>query len=271
MNTTIDFSKPFALALWGWGAKWYLHIWLLKALEEQWHRPTALAWTSMGALIAIAYAAWKTPQEMHDHCKKISYTKLYDFDTATGMIKGDAINKFLCEFIGVERFEELQLPVYITSTKSSDGEVMYHSTWLIAPALKATMALGWVFSPPMIHGERHIDWGLSENLPVRALAWHPQILASSCMYRNWALKNETDSLFGVTLPTSRLAFQRSVMSASTYILLKNQEDLMIECTRSDGCAIQLFRPDVSEISILDIKEYDRGIEVGYEGWINLSR
>jgi hypothetical protein len=104
---------------------------------------------------------------------------------------------------------------------------------------------------------------------VQALAdlGHTQILASSAMYRGSALPVETESLFGVTLPTSRLSFQKSVVSASTYILLKNQEDLMIKCVdtvHNDTC-VQLFRPDVSGISMLDIKEYDTAIEIGYLG------
>ena len=273
MNThtpsSIDFSKPFALALWWGGAKAYLHIGLLKALDEQWAHPSAISGTSMWALIGVAYAAWKTPDQIHDLCKKISYTKLYDFDSNTGMIKWDAINEFVCEFIGIETFEELPIPTLVTTTQSSDGAVSYHSSWLIAPILKATMALAWVFSPPVLAWERHIDGWVSENLPVQALAdlGHTQILASSAMYRGSALPVETESLFGVTLPTSRLSFQKSVVSASTYILLKNQEDLMIKCVdtvHNDTC-VQLFRPDVSGISMLDIKEYDTAIEIGYLG------
>jgi len=50
-------TKSFALALGGGGARGLAHIAVLEALDDMGRKPAAIAGTSIGALIAAAYAA----------------------------------------------------------------------------------------------------------------------------------------------------------------------------------------------------------------------
>ena len=52
--------KTFALALGGGGARGLAHIAVIEALDDMGVRPTAIAGTSIGALIGACYAAGMT-------------------------------------------------------------------------------------------------------------------------------------------------------------------------------------------------------------------
>jgi len=57
-------TKSFALALGGGGARGLAHIAVLEALDDMGQKPAAIAGTSIGALIAAAYAAGMSGREI---------------------------------------------------------------------------------------------------------------------------------------------------------------------------------------------------------------
>ena len=59
--------KTFALALGGGGARGLAHIAVIEALDEMGMRPTAIAGTSIGAMIGAAYAAGMRGKDIRHH------------------------------------------------------------------------------------------------------------------------------------------------------------------------------------------------------------
>src|SRR5262249_2599368 len=59
--------KSFALALGGGGARGLAHIAVIEALDEMGVKPTAIAGTSIGALVGAAYAAGMCGKDIRHH------------------------------------------------------------------------------------------------------------------------------------------------------------------------------------------------------------
>ena len=59
--------KTFALALGGGGARGLAHIAVIEALDDMGVKPTAIAGTSIGALIGAGYAAGMTGKDIRHH------------------------------------------------------------------------------------------------------------------------------------------------------------------------------------------------------------
>ena len=57
-------KKIYSLALWWWAAIWFVHIWVIKYIEENDIEVTEISWTSMWAIVASFYAIWKTSEFM---------------------------------------------------------------------------------------------------------------------------------------------------------------------------------------------------------------
>ena len=63
--------KSFALALGSGGARGLAHIAVIEALEEMGVKPTAIAGTSIGALIGAAYAAGMRGKDIRHHVLRL--------------------------------------------------------------------------------------------------------------------------------------------------------------------------------------------------------
>ena len=83
------------MALWWWAAKWFMHIWVYKYLQENNINISEISGTSMWAIIASLIAIWKNYQEITDIAKDISYYKMIDFDLNYWLIKWEKIYKKL--------------------------------------------------------------------------------------------------------------------------------------------------------------------------------
>ena len=77
----------YSLALWWWSARWLVHIWVLKYLQENEIKIKEVAWTSMWAIIAAFIAIWKDWNYIRDFAQNINYFKLVDFDLSLWVLK----------------------------------------------------------------------------------------------------------------------------------------------------------------------------------------
>jgi NTE family protein len=126
--------KTFALALGGGGARGLAHIPVIEAIEELNVKPTAIAGTSIGALVGSAYAAGITSKEMRRHMLSIAHSpgetrrrllaaragKITDllsgaFSQATQMDAEKFCAQFLPEAMP-EDFAALKIPTTVVTT-----------------------------------------------------------------------------------------------------------------------------------------------------------
>lgn len=158
------------LALGGGFARGIAHIGVLRALEESSIPIDFLAGTSVGALIAAAYASGTPLSEME---RQGAATHFRDFGRWTlsrmGMASNERLEEFLHRFTTAHRFEELKIPLSIVATDLIEGESVHITTGEIGPALRASCAYPALFLPVEYHGHFLVDGFLTEGVPAPAV------------------------------------------------------------------------------------------------------
>jgi NTE family protein len=93
--------------------------------------------------------------------------KLLRFDPARFGLRDDTlIGERLKRSFGDARIEDLKIPLYITATDFSNGELVVLSSGSVAQAIRASIALPFAFSPVRIGGKLLVDGFLADPLPV---------------------------------------------------------------------------------------------------------
>ena len=158
------------LALGGGFARGIAHIGVLKVFEENKIPIDYIAGTSVGALIAAAYACGSPSSEMQKHA---AATQFKDFGRWTlswlGLASNERLEGYLARFCAVTRFEELKTPLAIAATDLGSGKSVYFTKGEIAPPLRASCAYPGLFLPVEHEGKILVDGFLTAPVPVEAL------------------------------------------------------------------------------------------------------
>jgi NTE family protein len=188
LNNTATSAQPkVGLALGGGGAKGLAHIPMLQTLDRFGVRPHAIAGTSIGAIMGTLYAAGisgdaihagirdlvatpKTLQELFDAKQIFAWLEYFDLDIGRGSLF--QIDKFLDRLesvIGVNRFEDLAIPLKVVATDFWAREEVIFDSGPIKPAVAASFALPGVFKPVIQDQRVLIDGGSVNPLPYDLL------------------------------------------------------------------------------------------------------
>ena len=169
--------KPtVALALGAGGAKGLAHIGVIEELEAQGFQITAIAGTSMGALVGGVYAMGKLDIYRDWVCTlaKLDVFKLLDWTfSGGGLIKGERIIGTLRELIGDVCIEELPLAFTAVATDLDREREVWLTRGSLFDAIRASIAIPTVFRPHTIDGRRLLDGALLNPLPVTPLIRDP--------------------------------------------------------------------------------------------------
>lgn len=203
------------LVLGGGGARGAAHIGVLEALERHRVRIDCVAATSMGALVAGAWAAGVSPADMRAAMQgaqwndmfqdnpgytelNLRYKRLLEryvpgseagLDAAgvtypPGAVAGQKIKLFINQLVRADRIEPdlgaLALPVAILATDIGSGERVVFHTGSLTQAMRASMAVPGLLAPAEVDGRKLVDGGLVDNLPideVRALCQPDVVIA----------------------------------------------------------------------------------------------
>ena len=152
------------------GFKGLAHIGVLKALEENNIKISAIAGCSMGAIIGAYYAAGKTPEEIEEFSVKQTFRSVLNFSISKlGLDKLTKMKELIEEFTGVTKFRQLKIPLYINATNiTQKKEVVFHHGELFR-AIRASIAIPGIFAPLKIRNDYYVDGGVLNNLPVSIL------------------------------------------------------------------------------------------------------
>jgi NTE family protein len=158
------------LALGGGFARGIAHVGVLRVFEEN-HIPIDyLAGTSVGSLIAAAYAGGSTLEEME---RVAQSTRFKDFAEWTiswqGLASDSRLQRYLGQLTPVRRFENLRIPLAIVATDMLKAESVYFTSGEIGPALCASCAYPGLFRPVERDGRMLVDGFLTAPVPAHAV------------------------------------------------------------------------------------------------------
>lgn len=155
-----------ALVLSGGGARGFAHIGVLKALNDSGIFPTQIAGTSMGAIIGLLYAAGMQPKAIIDEIENL---KLYDLRTSFGKLRKRSLHvlyPIIHKAIGIHRFEDLSLPLFIAVTNVNRGKAEIISKGDCIHAALASATIPFIFRAYTNHRASYVDGGLLNNFPI---------------------------------------------------------------------------------------------------------
>lgn len=92
--------------------------------------------------------------------------RLAGFSPEFSLRRGDAIAARVAEAFGAARLEELAIPLRVVATRSETGQRAVLSRGSLVDAIRASMAVPFVFPPVSIDGQRLVDGVISDPLPV---------------------------------------------------------------------------------------------------------
>jgi len=190
------------LVLGGGGARGAAHIGVLEVLDRLRVPVDCVAGTSMGALVAGAWAAGLTTDEMRRALAAADWNDMFrdepDYDefdfrhkrlqqrflpgselgvmaagvTAPGgVVSGQKIKLFFNQLVradfGERDLSRLPLPVSIVATDIGTGERVVFREGSLTMAMRASMSVPGLMAPVEFGGRRLVDGGLVDNVPIR--------------------------------------------------------------------------------------------------------
>lgn len=161
-----------ALSLSTGGARGLSHIGAIEAIEAAGYRISAIAGSSMGALIGGIHAAGKLDvyRDWVRALQKMDVLKLVDWTlSGAGLIKGERIIDVLRDMIGEVNIEELSIPFTAVATDLDRQREVWLTRGPLFDAIRASIAIPTIFRPHSMNGHRLVDGGLMNPLPLTPL------------------------------------------------------------------------------------------------------
>jgi len=156
------------LALGGGAARGFAHIGVIQVLEEAGIRPDLVVGTSAGSLVAALYASGKPGPELARLALGMDESAITDWSfPGRGLIRGEALARYVREQTGQRPIEQLPLPLGIVATDLDSGAPMLFQRGDIGSAVRASSAVPAVFQPVKIGAREYVDGGLVSPVPVR--------------------------------------------------------------------------------------------------------
>jgi NTE family protein len=156
------------LALGGGASRGFAHIGVLQVLEENGIKPDLIAGTSAGSLVAALYASGKSGHDLGMMAEAMDESAFTDWAfPGRGLIRGEALAKFVRDNTGGLRIEQMHVPLGIVATDLDSGQPILFQVGDPGVAVRASSAVPAVFQPVRIGAHEYVDGGLVAPVPVR--------------------------------------------------------------------------------------------------------
>ncbi len=263
-------DSPFTLVLSGGGLKGLAHIGVLRALEERGLVPNLVVGSSIGSLIAAAWAAGVPAQTMEARARMVRRRDVFQVARADvafrrllapALYRREPLEALIASLVGNATFGDLKRRLLINTVDLHSGmQVMWGLPGLrtarVADAVAASCALPGIFPPREINGRAYVDGAVVENLPVR-------MAASLGQGPILAINVAATSVLRSEIETQGFA--------ATYIRgLEIVMQTQIESQLRDwkGPPLVLVQPRVEHISMFAFDKTEELIESGYRATAN---
>ncbi|MGE0455074.1 MAG: patatin-like phospholipase family protein [Vicinamibacteria bacterium] len=158
--------KQLYLALSGGGAHAASHAGVLKALDDEGVVVAGLAGVSGGALVAAAWAGGAKLDELVGQAARL-HPWMWVRGWGGGLLSGSRLGAMIDEFLPVDSFEGLRVPLRVMATDVDTGQPVVFTAGPLRDPVRATCSFPGVFPPMPFGGRRLYDGGVTTVVPVR--------------------------------------------------------------------------------------------------------
>jgi NTE family protein len=173
--------QKVTLVLSGGGLKGLAHIGVFQALEERQLVPSLVIGSSMGSLIAAAWASGMPVREMQVRALLVRRRHVFQVAhvdmalrrmLAPAVYRREPLDALIESLIGDCRFDDLHHPLLVNTVDLHAGRTVFwglpgRRDARVADAVFASCALPGIFPPREIGGRLYVDGAVIENLPVQ--------------------------------------------------------------------------------------------------------
>jgi NTE family protein len=160
----------FGLALGGGAARGFAHVGVIQVLEEAGIKPDLVVGTSAGSLVAAFYASGKNGAQLQKVSESMEEATITDWTVpllGRGMMRGDALGRYVNAQTGNRRIEDFKMPLGIVATDLRTGDGVLFQRGDVGTAVRASSSVPSVFEPVRIGTREFVDGGLASPVPVR--------------------------------------------------------------------------------------------------------
>ncbi|MEF2278022.1 patatin-like phospholipase family protein [Deinococcus sp. YIM 134068] len=243
----------FGLVLGGGGARGLAHIGVWRVLEEAELRPSVLAGTSIGGLVAAFIAAGASADDLTRVAEAVSWRRLLDWRLGGGLLRTSAFEAWLAANLP-PTFEELAIPLAVTATDVLTGRQVYLSSGDLFPALRATTAYPGAIDPVPFGDMLLADGGVLNQVPVDAALFLG-------VHRVVAVDVTSPGLLELPERRRRLWRREREAHLGPVQALRRAADIM-QAQLTDA-RLSLYRPDVllrPAVEGVDLPSFHRGAQ-----------
>ncbi len=163
-----DQAPRLGIAFGGGGVRGFVHLGVLRALEEAGIRADVVAGTSVGALAATLYASGMSAGEIESLARSTSRYELLDLVfSREGAINGQAYAAWIRAVTGNRTMRELPVPLGITVTDLGAGKALLVVDGDPGEAVQASATVPGVVIPVQSNERTYVDGGVLTIVPVR--------------------------------------------------------------------------------------------------------
>ena len=257
----------------GGGARAFTHIGVVKALRQSGVPIDLVGGTSMGAIVAAGVASRWNDDELNERFRRafVDANPLNDYTVPLiSLFSGRRVTRLLRAAFGEKDIEDLVLSFYCMTANLTTSDADIHTVGRLWRWLRASVAIPGVMPPFNEAGEVHVDGGVIDNFPVRAMRRLGRgitigvdidtggaLAAGADVMEPWSAwqffrrliwrRNET-----LPIPSIVAILLRSALVAST-----------ARAAQDRGAADLLIVPPMNHIDLLDWTSFDAAIELGY--------
>lgn len=160
-------SKSLGIAFGGGGLRGYMHLGVIKALEEHNIKADLVTGSSAGSIAATLYASGKSYSELEEIINGFSESEIMDFVLSRrGIVNGQNLAEWINNSVPQQKLSEMEIPIGITATDMTSLESVLIQDGNPGEAVQTSSSVPGAFVPVEYNEHLLVDGGILNVVPV---------------------------------------------------------------------------------------------------------
>ncbi|GGQ27225.1 patatin-like phospholipase family protein [Shewanella litoralis] len=166
---TVNAEHQLGIAFGGGGIRGFMHLGVIKALEEAGIKPNVVSGTSAGSIAATLYASGMSYQAMAAAIEDVGMSDIADFVLSSkGLVNGKNLSDWINAQVEYDDLADMPMPVAVTATNMTTHNTVTIRSGNPGHAVQTSSTIPGVFIPVEHQGDILIDGGIFSVVPVYA-------------------------------------------------------------------------------------------------------
>jgi NTE family protein len=167
-DPTLTANAPVAWVLSSGGPRGFVHVGVLKALEELGCKPNLIVGGSVGALVGALYACGIGGKDLERMALDLGITEMGRLAvTGEGRFAGTPIAELINRSLNHQPIEKLKTRFAAVAIARDNRKPMWFNAGNCGVAVQASCAIEGIFTPVRVRGQQFVDADLVMPMPVR--------------------------------------------------------------------------------------------------------